>query len=221
MLIAGIVAKLFNEFTVGVLSALLMLTVLAFAKLLPRTLGGDCCETFHPYVAHPICWTRQARQQLNPISNLAVRLFSRGTRDLNYTITPPHTVVTALRRNPSVSDVVRKFRSQPFGRLQVYGANSDSIVGRMRQRYLPKAKSNDQDCVLVKPLRGYAHFSSETVAMAQGLQLSLNMNTQMRIVVDEFGATAGVLTIKGIIEHILGGEIFEENKRPVDVRELA
>jgi len=47
------------------------------------------------------------------------------------------------------------------------------------------------------------------------------MNTQMRIVVDEFGATAGVLTIKGIIEHILGREIFEENKPTVDMRELA
>jgi CBS domain containing-hemolysin-like protein len=41
------------------------------------------------------------------------------------------------------------------------------------------------------------------------------------IVVDEFGATAGVLTMEDIIEHILGREIFEKDDMAVDMRELA
>jgi CBS domain containing-hemolysin-like protein len=41
------------------------------------------------------------------------------------------------------------------------------------------------------------------------------------VVVDEFGATVGVLSMEDIIEHILGKEIFEKDDVAVDMRELA
>ncbi len=137
------------------------------------------------------------------------------------TIMTPRTVVTALRRNASVSDVFREFPSLPFGRMPVYGKNIDDIVGFVRRRDLLKAKANDQDGVLVEQLMSETHFIPETVAVAQGLQLCLKVHTKMLVVVDEFGATAGVLTMEDIIEHILGREIFEKDDMAVDMRELA
>jgi CBS domain containing-hemolysin-like protein len=47
------------------------------------------------------------------------------------------------------------------------------------------------------------------------------VHTKLLVVVDEFGATAGVLTMEDIIEHILGREIFEKDDLAVDMRELA
>jgi CBS domain containing-hemolysin-like protein len=137
------------------------------------------------------------------------------------TIMTPRTVVTGLRRSATVGEVITEFPSLPFGRMPVYGRNIDDIVGLVRRRDLLKAKGNDQDHVLVEQLMSETHFVPETVVVAQALQLCLKVHTKMLIVVDEFGATAGVLTMEDIIEHILGREIFEKDDMAVDMRELA
>lgn len=136
-------------------------------------------------------------------------------------IMTPRTVITGLRRTASVGDVFRELPSLPFGRMPVYGRNIDDIVGLVRRRDLLKAKANDQDNVLVEQLMSETHFIPETVVVAQALQLCLKVHTKVLVVVDEFGATAGVLTMEDIIEHILGREIFEKDDVAVDMRELA
>lgn len=137
------------------------------------------------------------------------------------TIMTPRTVVTALRRSATVGEVIAEFSSLPFGRMPVYGRNIDDIVGLVRRRDLLKAKGNDQDATLVEQLMSETHFVPETVVVAQALQLCLKVHTKLLVVVDEFGATAGVVTMEDIIEHILGREIFEKDDMAVDMRELA
>jgi len=137
------------------------------------------------------------------------------------TIMTPRTVITGLRRDATITDVFRELPSVPFGRMPVYGRNIDDIVGLVRRRDLLKAKANDQDCITVEQLMAEAHFIPETIAVAQALHLCLKVHTKMLVVVDEFGATAGVLTMEDIIEHILGREIFEKDDVAVDMRELA
>ena len=133
----------------------------------------------------------------------------------------PRTVVTALRRSATVADVFREYPNLPFGRMPVYGRNVDDIVGMVRRRDLLKAKANDQDTVLVEGLMHEAQFIPETATAANALQLCLKSHQKMLIVVDEFGATAGVVTIEDLIEHLIGGEIFESDDVAVDMRELA
>jgi CBS domain containing-hemolysin-like protein len=137
------------------------------------------------------------------------------------TLMTPRTVITSLRRDATITEVFREIPSVPFGRMPVYGRNIDDIVGLVRRRDLLKAKANDQDTLTVAQLMTEAHFIPETIAVAQALHLCLKVHTKMLIVVDEFGATAGVLTMEDIIEHILGREIFENDDVAVDMRELA
>ena len=66
-----------------------------------------------------------------------------------------------------------------------------------------------------------AQFIPETATAANALQVCMKVHQQILIVVDEFGATAGVVTMEDLIEHLLGGEIFEKDDLAVDMRELA
>jgi CBS domain containing-hemolysin-like protein len=136
-------------------------------------------------------------------------------------IMTPRTVVTALKRNATVGEVFRDYPNIPFARIPVYGKNLDDIVGLVRRRDLLKAKANDQDFDLVEKLMQEVHFIPETVTVANALQAFLKAHQQMLVVVDEFGATAGVVSMEDVIEHLLGREIFEKDDVAVDMREFA
>jgi CBS domain containing-hemolysin-like protein len=133
----------------------------------------------------------------------------------------PRTVVTALRRGATVGEIFQEYPTLPFGRMPVFGKNIDDIVGLARRRDLLKAKANDQDTALVEQLMHEVHFIPETVTVANALQVFLKTHQQLLVVVDEFGATAGVLTMEDVIEQLLGREIFEKDDVAVDMRELA
>ncbi len=133
----------------------------------------------------------------------------------------PRTVVAALRRNATVGDVFREHPDLHFGRMPVYGRNLDDIVGLVRRRDLLNAKANNKDTALVESLMLEAQFIPETATAANALQVCMKAHQKMLVVVDEFGATAGVVTMEDLIEHLLGGEIFEKDDVAVDMRELA
>ncbi len=136
-------------------------------------------------------------------------------------IMTPRTVVTALSRHATVGEVFKAHPNIPFGRMPVYDKNIDDIVGLVRRRDLLKAKANDQDGELVGRLMLEVHFIPETATASNALQVILKVHQQLLVAVDEFGYTAGVVTMEDLIEHILGREIFEKDDIAVDMRELA
>lgn len=136
-------------------------------------------------------------------------------------IMTPRTVVTALKRNATVGEIFRDYPNIPFARIPVYGKNLDDIVGIVRRRDLLKSKANDQDFDLVEKLMQEVHFIPETVTVANALQAFLKAHQQILLVVDEFGATAGVVSMEDVMEHLLGREIFEKDDVAVDMREFA
>ena len=137
-------------------------------------------------------------------------------------IMTPRTVVTTLRKAATIGEVFREFPNIPFARIPVHQKNLDDIVGLVRRRDLLKAKANDQDLATVgSVMQDEIHFIPETATVGNALQLFLKTHQQLLIVVDEFGSTAGVVTMEDVMEHILGREIFEKDDVAVDMRELA
>lgn len=133
----------------------------------------------------------------------------------------PRTVVAALPKDATVTVVFQEFPNLPFGRLPVYGKNLDDIVGLVRRRDLLKAKANDQDNATVETLMHEVFFVPESATAANALQVFLKTHQQLLVAVDEFGATAGVVTMEDVMEHLIGGEIFEKDDFAVDMREVA
>jgi CBS domain containing-hemolysin-like protein len=136
-------------------------------------------------------------------------------------IMTPRTVVTTLRKASTVGEVFREFPNIPFARIPVCQKSLDDVVGLVRRRDLLKAKANDQDLETVGNLMQEISFIPETATVGNALQLTLKTHQQLLVAVDEFGSTAGVVTMEDVMEHILGREIFEKDDVAVDMRELA
>ncbi len=136
-------------------------------------------------------------------------------------IMTPRTVVEALDKNQTIRELFEKLNNIPFARLPVYEESIDHIVGMVRRRDLLKAKAADEDSRLVGDFMQDVMFIPENVSGANALKGFLENHQQLAVVVDEFGSTAGVITMEDVIEHILGQEIFEKDDVAIDMRELA
>lgn len=136
-------------------------------------------------------------------------------------IMTPRTVVAVLRQSATVAEICREHPNFPFGRMPVIGKTLDDVVGLIRRRDLLKAKANDQDQIQVGQLMIEAQFIPETATIANALQACLKSHQKLLVVVDEFGSTAGVVTMEDVIEHLLGKEFFESDDVAIDMREFA
>lgn len=134
-----------------------------------------------------------------------------------YKIMTPRTVMMALEESLKLQDVLKAHPNIPFARIPIYKENMDKITGIIRRRDMLQAEPKaNLRCLMHK-----VNFIPETVSAADALQHFLKAHQQLAIIVDEFGATAGLLTLEDIFESILGKEIFEKDDIAVNMRKLA
>ena len=105
--------------------------------------------------------------------------------------------------------------------MPVYEESIDQLSGFvLRSDILMAASMDEWDKVLVdmkKPLMTIG--ADDSVDLA--LETFLKSKVQILAVVDEFGGTAGIVTMEDAIETLLGEEIVDELDEHEDMRELA
>jgi len=119
----------------------------------------------------------------------------------------PRTDMTCLPDTASAAEAIELIESLGYSRLPVYRDTVDDIIGVLYAKDLLAAIVKDPD---VRPARiaRPAYFVPETKPVEE---LLVEMRTQMHIaiVADEYGGTAGLVTIEDLLEEIVG-EIFDE-----------
>ena len=136
-------------------------------------------------------------------------------------IMTPRTVTMFLSGESTVEEVCAQSKNIPFGRIPVYGDGIDDIIGLVRRRDILQATSEDKDHLKISELMGEVIYVPERASAQDALQQFLGKHQQFAVVVDEYGSTAGVLTMEDVVEHLVGTEIYEESDVAVDMRELA
>ncbi len=136
-------------------------------------------------------------------------------------IMTPRTVTMFLPAEATVEEVCDKSKNIRFARIPIYEDGIDDIIGFVRRRDILQAYSEDRDRLTMRDLKHDILFVPETASALAGMQLFLKKHHQFGMVVDEYGSTAGVLTMEDIVEHLIGDEIYEESDVAVDMRELA
>jgi CBS domain containing-hemolysin-like protein len=96
----------------------------------------------------------------------------------------------------------------------------DRIVGVVRRRDILKAAGDGKRDVKIKELMSRAHIVPENATLSDALHDLVRAHQHLAVVVDEFGAFAGVITLEDIFESLLGLEIYEKDDPHPDMREL-
>jgi len=125
----------------------------------------------------------------------------------------PRTEISGVEIEKGLSAVVKMAAETSHSRIPVYEDNVDNIIGTISVRDLVKyAASGTLESTKVRePLRP-AYFVPETMPVSQLLSEFRGERLKLAIVLDEYGGTAGLVTLGDIIEEIVGEnhEEFEE-----------
>ena len=115
------------------------------------------------------------------------------------------TVSTEFR----VADVMEVAILNGLSRLPVTGEGIDDIIGITYAKDLMRAERDGQEDRLVTELLRPAHFVPETKRVASLLREMQAQQYHLAVVVDEYGGTAGLVTLEDLIEELVG-EIVDE-----------
>jgi CBS domain containing-hemolysin-like protein len=96
-----------------------------------------------------------------------------------------------------------------YSRIPACGEGIDDVIGIVHAKDLMRAERDDQEHRPVGELARPAHFVPETKRVAELLREMQLQRFHMAIVIDEYGGTAGLVTLEDIIEELLG-EIVDE-----------
>jgi putative hemolysin len=132
----------------------------------------------------------------------------------------PRIDIAAVDLAHSLDEVRQRFRQSGHSRLLVYDGHPDALVGVIHARdLLPGRLVGDEDWHrLVRP----AVFVPEAKTLAAQLRDFQRGPAHLAVVVDEFGGTAGLVTLEDVLEQIVG-EIRDEydTDEAVPIQELA
>jgi len=130
--------------------------------------------------------------------NLISRFILRGNLKVK-DVMVPRTEIIAVQKNDPITIVKKIFEDTGYSRLPVIGRNIDDIVGVITAR----------DVILKRPRRinqilREVLFVPESRNMGSYLREIQRCSPDMAIVVDEYGGTAGLITLEDIVEEFFG-----------------
>ena len=112
--------------------------------------------------------------------------------------------VVGIDKESSYQEVIELFREEKFTRMPVYEDSIDSIVGIINVKDIAFLSKEEIDSFDIADYMREAFFTYEYKQVTALLEEMKTQKNQMAIVVDEYGGTAGLLTIENLIEEIVG-----------------
>jgi len=135
----------------------------------------------------------------------------------------PRTEVVWITKGTKLSDFLKLYAESPLSRFPVYEDNMDNVVGilSVKDIVMAQAKGTISDESLIDDLIRPAYFAPETKRISELFAEMRDKNYRMTVVVDEFGGTAGIVSLSRLMEEIVGpvGDelaAIEKEYEPID-----
>ncbi|MCL2281063.1 MAG: hemolysin family protein [Dehalococcoidia bacterium] len=132
-------------------------------------------------------------------------VFDFGDRPVHEVIVP-RTEVVAVEKGTRLSDFLSTYSTSPKSRYPVYEESMDNVIGVLSTKDVMMAIARDNismdSCVddLTRP----AYFAPESKRISDLFQEMRDKNYHMGIIVDEYGGTAGIVSLSRLMEEIFG-----------------
>ena len=128
-------------------------------------------------------------------------------------ILTPRVDVVAVPLSARLRDIAEEFSKTGYSRLPVYDGSLDNIIGFIHQKdFYEEILEGKKDIksILQKPI-----FVAPTMKISKILKELQSEQTHVAVVVDEYGGTAGIVTMEDILEELVG-EIWDEHDEVVE-----
>ncbi|HTT87634.1 MAG TPA: hemolysin family protein, partial [Acidimicrobiales bacterium] len=132
----------------------------------------------------------------------------------------PRPDMRALDSSLSTSEALTVAMEAGFSRLPVHAGNVDDIVGVAHAKDLIRAERDGRGGRPVGEVVRPAHFVPESKRVARLLREMQERHYHLAIVVDEYGGTAGLVTLEDLIEELVGEIVDEYDVEEPPVRRL-
>jgi len=143
-----------------------------------------------------------------------VNALDRFSGTLVRTVMTPRPDIVAIAADATVGDLRLLMRENKYSRVPVYGKDLDDILGVVEIRDLLDFEGADQETPVSKLVRP-AHLVPDTKRIPELLREMQGRHITFAVVIDEYGGTAGIISVEDIVEELVG-EIKDEYDVEVD-----
>jgi putative hemolysin len=144
----------------------------------------------------------------------AVEFGDKVTRE----VMTPRPEIFAVPGTMTLEEFTAQLNEHAFSRVPVYGASLDQITGIAFAHDLLQVPDTEASRRTVAEMQRAAEFVPETKKVNELLREMQREKQHMRIVIDEYGAVAGLVTIEDLLEEIVGNISDEhEEHEPDDI----
>jgi len=133
------------------------------------------------------------------------RVFEFGDRPVREVMVPRPEVV-CIEEGSKLADFLTLYAESPLSRFPVYQENMDNVVGilSVKDVLMAQAKGAISNESTIDDLVRPAYFTPETKRINELFAEMRDKNYRMCVVVDEFGGTAGIVSLSRLVEEIVG-----------------
>lgn len=131
----------------------------------------------------------------------------------------PRTEMYAIDINSDINDTLDEIDEFKYSRIPVYEDNIDDIKGILFVKDILKPLKNNKKVDIRKLIRE-PYFVPESKDIDELFKEMQQNKVQMAIVIDEYGGTAGLITMEDIIEELVGNIFDEYDDEEIDYKKI-